>query len=304
MSTNSAFTAGALSGFIVRLITQPLDVLKIRFQLQVEPISKDFKDSYYKNIKQASKRIYLEEGIFGFWKGHVPAQYLSIVFGAVQFRTFEALYSKTGYSRTSTNNLLFGGVAGSTATLFCQPIDVLRTRLVSQGEYKKYKSLTNAILKMSAEEGVYGFFRGLVPTVLMIFPQTAIQFGIYHQLKSSLSSMRIQSNQNYVIRVYAEHLSNDSVNALVSGSVAGIVAKTVIYPLDLAKRRLQVQGFEDARQYFGKFHHSLRMVHSIRKTVLEEGISGLFKGLLPSSIKSGVVSSLTFFFYEKFSKMI
>jgi solute carrier family 25 thiamine pyrophosphate transporter 19 len=36
------------------------------------------------------------------------------------------------------------------------------------------------------------------------------------------------------------------------GSLAGLVAKVVVYPLDLSKKRLQVQGFEEARLHFGR----------------------------------------------------
>ena len=39
---------------------------------------------------------------------------------------------------------------------------------------------------------------------------------------------------------------------LICGGAAGLTAKTVIYPLDLVKKRLQVQGFEEARRSFGK----------------------------------------------------
>jgi len=41
---------------------------------------------------------------------------------------------------------------------------------------------------------------------------------------------------------------------LIAGSGAGLLAKAGIYPLDLAKKRLQVQGFEIARVKFGKVY--------------------------------------------------
>lgn len=39
---------------------------------------------------------------------------------------------------------------------------------------------------------------------------------------------------------------------MLAGSTAGFIAKAGIYPFDLAKKRLQVQGFENARSKFGK----------------------------------------------------
>lgn len=83
--------AGATSSFITRATCQPLDVLKIRFQLQVEPVSAKSPISKYKSVLQAAGLIAREEGITALWKGHVPAQLLSIIYGAAQFWSFEIL---------------------------------------------------------------------------------------------------------------------------------------------------------------------------------------------------------------------
>lgn len=45
----------------------------------------------YRGLKQACTLIYKEEGLVAFWKGHVPAQGLSAVYGLVQFTAFELL---------------------------------------------------------------------------------------------------------------------------------------------------------------------------------------------------------------------
>lgn len=54
--------AGALSGAVSRLVVGPLDVLKIRFQVQREPIACS-KASHYKSIGQAFRTIIREEGV-------------------------------------------------------------------------------------------------------------------------------------------------------------------------------------------------------------------------------------------------
>lgn len=88
--------AGSASGVITRLLCQPLDVLKIRFQLQVEPIEKNLAiNSKYRTILQATNLIIREEGVKALWKGHVPGQLLSISYGLAQFTTFEVLTKKS-----------------------------------------------------------------------------------------------------------------------------------------------------------------------------------------------------------------
>ena len=63
-------TAGAIAGAIARLVVNPLDVLKIRFQVQLEPISAVQPSSTaasvlskYTGLRQAFVTIVKEEGI-------------------------------------------------------------------------------------------------------------------------------------------------------------------------------------------------------------------------------------------------
>lgn len=62
-------------------------------QLQSEPISKASPFSKYHGIRQAVSCIYREEGLFGFWKGHNPAQALSVIYGVVQVRNSNPYFS-------------------------------------------------------------------------------------------------------------------------------------------------------------------------------------------------------------------
>jgi len=56
-----------------------------------------------------------------------------------------------------------------------------------------------------------------------------------------------------VIMVYIDPRKKLSPGAnALCGCGAGMIAKTAIYPLDLMKKRIQIQGFEIAREQFGK----------------------------------------------------
>ena len=82
------------------------------------------------------------------------------------------------------------------------------------------------------------------------------------------------------------------------GALSGLCSKTAIYPLDLLKKRLQVQGFEEARKSFGKVRYYRGLRHCIIDVVKEEGILGLYKGLSPSLLKAIAAAALIFTSYE------
>ena len=87
-----------------------------------------------------------EEGVLSLWKGHLPAQYLSISYGVSTFAVFELL-TKVSYSSWTNDPLLkpathlvCGGLAGCAATLVSFPFDTIRTRLAAQPEPRGYKN--------------------------------------------------------------------------------------------------------------------------------------------------------------------
>ena len=73
--------AGVGSSCVTRFICHPLDVLKIRFQLQVEPIKRGSANSKYRSIFQTFSVIIKEESLRALWKGHISGQVLSGLYG-------------------------------------------------------------------------------------------------------------------------------------------------------------------------------------------------------------------------------
>ncbi|CAG9938388.1 unnamed protein product [Clonostachys rosea f. rosea IK726] len=80
-------SAGAIAGLISRFIIAPLDVVKIRLQLQphslTDPLEPLRDAPAYRGAVATVKHILKHEGITGLWKGNVPAE---IMYGPTRMR--------------------------------------------------------------------------------------------------------------------------------------------------------------------------------------------------------------------------
>ncbi|KAK5885094.1 hypothetical protein CesoFtcFv8_018841 [Champsocephalus esox] len=266
LSPEEAALAGSAAGMVTRALISPLDVLKIRFQLQIEHVSSP--KGKYHGLFQATRCIYSEEGVSAFWKGHVPAQLLSICFGAVQFASFE---------------LLTEAWSASLWTYCAQ-------RFAAQGQTKVYRNLRHAVFTMWRSEGVLSFYRGLSPTLLAVFPYAGLQFFFYNVFKKQLPPPITAGDS----------AGKGLLGSLVCGSGAGMISKTLTYPFDLFKKRLQVGGFEAARAHFGQVRSYKGLVDCAVQIAKDEGVRGFFKGLSPSLVKAALSTGFTFFWYEVF----
>ncbi|XP_049874649.1 mitochondrial thiamine pyrophosphate carrier-like [Pectinophora gossypiella] len=301
----SAFAGGAAGAF-TRAVGQPLDVLKIRFQLQLEPIEKGSK---YSSVLQAVSAIIKEEGVTTLWSGHVPAQLLSISYGVLQFSTFETLTQlcersdpKFYLANKHWLNFSNGAIAAAIATIASFPFDTVRTRLIAEQKTNKaYRGFLHAFSTIVRLEGTAALFKGLVPTLSQIAPHAGIQFAAYKLLTQNVLNQfkYFQRKINVSSTVESTLLAN-----LIAGSTAGFVAKTVIYPFDLIKKRLQIQGFQEHRLSFGRQMYCNGLLDCVKLTITEEGFLALFKGYGPSMLKAGLVSALHFAAYDEIKYFI
>jgi hypothetical protein len=133
-------------------------------------------------------------------------------------------------------------------------------------------------------EGIPGFFRGIVPSLAQVAPYTGLQFACYHFL-------------NRIWGRYFNAQGTESGGAFVCGALAGTFAKTLLYPLDLVRHRLQVNSF--VRRGFGKTTQYKGMIRTILGVIKHESMLGLYKGLAPSMLKAAANSGCSFLFYEK-----
>lgn len=299
--------AGAISGLFTRAMCQPLDVVKIRFQLQTEPISKRNVQSKYTGNVQALRLILKEEGVQGLWRGHTAAQLLSITYGLVQFQVYElaksqvqnsSLLSNFNVDKNSAVHFFCGGTAGCAATIASFPFDIIRTRLVAQGNNKHYTGIVHGLKLMYKNEGVFACWRGLSPALIVAGPFIGFQFAFYEFFKNVIIYFKFFGvRKDYTCETNA-------LGKLVAGSLSGLCSKAITYPFDLARKRMQIQNFQHARVGFGSGFWCTNLITCLVTTFKNERIRGIYKGLTPTLVKAGANTALHFMYYEEVLRLL
>lgn len=87
--------------------------------------------------------------------------------------------------------------------------------------------------------------------------------------------------------------------------MAGIVGKTGVFPLDLLRKRLQIQGPDRSKYVIKNVPlYPRSIIFSIKQICMEDGFFGLYKGLTPALVKSALASAVTFFVYEYTNRLL
>ena len=118
-------------------------------------------------------------------------------------------------------DFLIGGISGALSRTFTAPIEL--AKIQNQNKFMPNSNLKAVIKK----EGYIGLWKGNLTNCLRIIPQNAINFTIYEYIKKTTFISEITTNKT-VINFY-------------SGSLAGMYAMIITYPLENARSRLCLQ---------------------------------------------------------------
>ncbi|CAO2823975.1 unnamed protein product [Amaranthus hypochondriacus] len=301
-------SAGAIAGAISRTVTSPLDVIKIRFQVQLEPTTSWallqrnlYGPSKYTGMLQATKDILREEGLPGFWRGNVPALLMVMPYTSIQFTVLHKFKTYMSGSSKAENHIqlspylsyISGAIAGCAATIGSYPFDLIRTILASQGEPKVYPTMRSALVGVVNARGLRGLYSGLSPTLVEIIPYAGLQFGTYDTFKRwTMAWNRMRGNSS--------DDSPSSFQLFLCGLAAGTLAKVVCHPLDVVKKRFQVEGLQRDVRYGARVEEGAykNMYDALLRILQAEGWAGLYKGIVPSVVKAAPAGAVTFVAYE------
>lgn len=168
VSLGNSIIAGGGAGFCQVAATNPMEITKIRMQLQ-----STLPAAERQTLGQIVNHLGLKglyRGVTTTWVRDVPYSFIFFPLCAV---SREALADENGDIGIGAN-LLAGGVSGASAAGICTPMDVVKTRVQAPGGMALYGSPMGCWTKIYAEEGFSAFFKGAIPRMTV----TAPLFGI------------------------------------------------------------------------------------------------------------------------------
>lgn len=134
-------------------------------------------------------------------------------------------------------------------------------------------SFKEATMLIYEREGLRGYYRGFLPSIIKNTLNAGSYFSTLHYLRLALQQMNVMS----------EHANNFTAAAL-----ARSVLTTLSNPLIVIKTRLEVLGFAEYNSLYEAF----------RKVYINEGLMGFFTGLKISLIRDVPFSGIFFPIYE------
>ncbi|CAN6456133.1 unnamed protein product [Victoria cruziana] len=179
-------------------------------------------------------------------------------------------------------SLVAGAVAGVSSTLCTYPLELVKTRLTIQRGV--YENLLHAFLKIIQEEGPSELYRGLTPSLIGVVPYAATNYFAYDALRKAYKKV-----------FETEEVGN--IATLLIGSAAGAISSSATFPLEVARKHMQV-GAVSGRQVYKN------MLHALTSILEKEGIGGLYVGLGPSCMKLVPAAGIAFMCYEACKKVL
>ncbi|KAI7869072.1 mitochondrial folate carrier protein Flx1 [Spinellus fusiger] len=274
--------AGFSAGMVSTLILHPLDLIKIRFQVQVNTTQKPGIPLLGGTFK-TFRSILVHEGlVHGLYRGVTPNMAGATASWGLYFWWYsqikQALRTEERDTLAAWQHLCASAAAGAVTAVMTNPLWVVKTRMctTTHTSPEAYRGLWDGLQRLAREEGWRGLYRGLVPGLLGV-SHGALQFMAYEEMKKCKGKETKLSNTEYL---------------LMAGS-SKVVATVATYPYQVLRSRLQNRETRDAYK---------SVVDCVKKIHALEGYNGFYKGLAPNVLRVLPGTCITFLVYENMSQ--
>lgn len=309
--------AGAGGGIIAQLITYPLQTVNTRQQTERDPSKKKSKHGTIALMCQVVKK----EGWSRLYGGLTPSLVGTAASQGVYYYFYQIFRTeaeamaldrrKRGVGDGSVgmlSSLVVAALSGCVNVLLTNPIWVVVTRMqthkkaskklhhrpgpsnqdgeVSVGIQTRSYGTGNAIEEVYGEAGVWGFWKGVLPTLIMV-SNPSLQFMLYETMLKKLKERRAsrKNGQNGIT----------AIEVFFLGAIAKLGATVVTYPLLVVKSRLQAKQATGVDQR----HHYKGTLDAITKMFQYEGFSGFYNGMNTKIVQSVLGAAILFMIKEE-----
>ncbi|KAI5059934.1 hypothetical protein GOP47_0024354 [Adiantum capillus-veneris] len=292
------FVEGGIAAVVAGCATHPLDLIKVRMQLQGEAHSKSLSEGQSKksHVKMAVQggvlgvglQIVQKEGALALFSGVSASALRHAMYSTTRLGLYEVLkqqWADEDGKLPISKKILAGMIAGAIGAAVGNPADVAMVRMQADGrlpfhQRRNYSSVADALFQMVSTEGFSSLWRGSFPTIQRAMVVTAAQLASYDQIKESLLASEVMRDG------FATHFA--------ASFLAGLVASIVSNPIDVVKTRIQnmmvVPGLPPP--YVGSLDCAL-------KTIQSEGPLALYKGFVPNVTRQGPFTITLFITLEQ-----
>ncbi|CAN0912902.1 Probable envelope ADP,ATP carrier protein, chloroplastic [Linum grandiflorum] len=231
--------------------------------------------------EKVGKILQEQGGYNGLWDGKSLSILHRLAFYATNFFAyfgFKSLLQGT-FGQLSLNPVtacICGGLSTLVATFVSHPLDTLRTRVETQTS--RHHDGARAIYGKICRDGHFrSLYAGLLPSLLSNILSMTMTVTFYESLTTAWRGIRLNDYR--------------FTTSLVSSILASLAASTATFPMEVVKRRMQMEGKEES--------NNLKAIGEKYKEIVEkDGVGGLYRGIQPHCFKVVVDNALSFVTYE------
>lgn len=173
---------GGISGAVGQGLVYPLDTVRTRLAV--------CSSSEYGSIWSTASKLWRTEGLAAFYRGLVPSMCGILPYAGVDICLFELLKDRLldRYDGDPPHAAIVAGgmVSSSIAQFVSYPLALVRTRLQAQGvggRLVKYSGMGDVFRQTYVNEGLRGFYKGLLPNLIKLAPAAGISWYVFEETK-------------------------------------------------------------------------------------------------------------------------
>ncbi|KAL3452575.1 mitochondrial carrier domain-containing protein [Aspergillus insuetus] len=261
------FVNGGLAGMTATVVIQPIDMIKVRLQLAGEGVRTGPRPSAF----GIARDIVASGKVLDLYTGLSAGLLRQAVYTTARLGFFDTFMKSLGARAEASNRKVTfaeragaGLTAGGIAAMIGNPADLALVRMQSDGlkppeARANYRSVIDALFRISRVEGVTALWAGAFPTVVRAMSLNLGQLAFFAESKAQLKTRTTLSAQN---------------QTFAASAIAGFFASFLSLPFDFVKTRLQKQQRDPTT---GKLPYK-GMLDCARKVVQEEGWLRFYRG--------------------------